>query len=326
MNKKSYKYYKMDLYGADGNAVAMGNARRQQVRDLNERIKAHNDDVANQISGLMDQEKTTQKINDAKNLGQSLWVGSSMPDRIKSYNDWVAGGKKTTNPLTEQINNIKSKVSSIGADAQQNVKSSLASATEQLQDTATNSLKAVQKSGANVLSSAPEGLAEGTNAGRTITGEISKVAGESGVGAEASSLLKQGMGLVEKGGDLTMGGLAKSGLSKLGGAAGVFGETAMAGVDIYDDIKAGGIAGNNNWEKAGNIMQIGGAVSDIVGTFFPPAKLLGGVLDLASAGINTIGESEDTTDSDALKQKQQQETQQTISAPRQDAITTGRTE
>ena len=316
----------MDLYGVNGNAVAMGNARVQAVRDLNEQIKAHNDNVANQISGLMDQEKTTQKINDAKNLGQSLWVGSSMPQRIQAYNDWVAGGKKTTNPITEQINNIKSKVSSIADDAQQTAKSSLASATEQIQDTAANSLKAVQKSGANVLSSAPEALAEGTNAGKTITGEISSVAGESGVGAEASSLLKQGMGLAEKGGDLSLGGLAKSGLGKLGSAAGVFGETAMAGVDIYDDIKAGGIAGNNNWEKAGNILQIGGAVSDIVGTFFPPAKLLGGVLDLASAGVNTIGESEDTTDSDALKQKQQQETEQTVSAPPQSIITTGRTQ
>ena len=205
-------------------------------------------------------------------------------------------------------------------------KSSVASATEQLQSTATDSLNSVQKSGANVLSSAPEGLAEGTNAGKTITGEISSVAGESGVGAEASSLVKKGMGLAEAGGDLTMGGIAKSGLKKLGGVAGVFGETAMAGVDIYDDIKAGGIAGNNNWEKAGNILQIGGAVSDIVGTFFPPAKLLGGVLDLASAGVNTIGEAEDTTDSDKLHQEQQQETEQTISAPIQETITTGRTQ
>jgi hypothetical protein len=272
----------MDLYGVNGDAVAMGNARVQAVRDLNEQIKAHNDNVANQISGLMDQEKTTQKINDAKNLGQSLWTGASMPQRIEAYNDWVAGGKKTTNPITEQVNNIKSQVSSIGEQA------------------------------------------EGTNVGKTITGEISSVAGESGVGAEASSLLKKGMGLAEKGGDLSLGGLAKSGLGKLGSAAGVFGESAMAGVDIYDDIKAGGIAGNNNWEKAGNVLQIGGAVSDLVGTFFPPAKLLGGVLDLASAGVNTIGESEDTTDSDALKQKQKQETEQTISAPPQSVITTGR--
>ena len=40
----------MDLYGADGNAVAMGNARRQEVRDLNERIKAHNQDIADKIN------------------------------------------------------------------------------------------------------------------------------------------------------------------------------------------------------------------------------------------------------------------------------------
>ena len=37
------------------NAIALGNARRQQVREMNERIQQHNNDVANQISQIKDQ-------------------------------------------------------------------------------------------------------------------------------------------------------------------------------------------------------------------------------------------------------------------------------
>jgi len=152
------------------------------------------------------------------------------------------------------------------------------------------------------------------------------VGGEAGAGEEASSLMSKGMGkLTEEGAEMTMGGLAKTGLKKLGAGAGIIGEEVQGGLDLYDDIKAGGIAGNNNWEKAGNILQIGGAAADLVGLAFPPAKLLGGVLDLASAGVNTIGESEDTTASDKLDQEQQQQTETQVEAPRQEVITTGRT-
>ena len=141
--------------------------------------------------------------------------------------------------------------------------------------------------------------------------------------------MSKGLGkLTEEGADLTMGGLAKSGLKKLGAGAGLIGEEVQGGLDLYDDFKGGKfhVDGNNNWEKAGNLLQIGGAVSDLVGLAFPPAKLLGGVLDLAASGVNTIGESEDTTASDKLTQLQQQQTEQTISAPQQEVITTGRTE
>tara|TARA_Y100001972_G_scaffold127647_1_gene185154 strand:+ start:3600 stop:4457 length:858 start_codon:yes stop_codon:yes gene_type:complete len=285
----------MDLYGADGNAVAMGNARRREVRDLNERIRAHNTEIADKISGLKDQAKTTQTITELKNTGQAIWTGKGMPDRIKAFNDYFEKDKPTTgNPTSEETATQRSNTTSIEDDAD-----------EPLFD-----------------NPPAEPVAEGSNAGRSVGEEIENVAGD----GEGTSMLKKGLGAVEEAGDLTAGGLAKSGLKKLGGAAGVFGEAAIGGLDLYDDIKSKSIVGNNNWEKAANIMQIGGAAMDIIGLGFPPAKLLGGVLDLAGAGVNTIGEAEDTTTSDDLNKLKENQTEQEITAPRQEVITTGRTE
>jgi hypothetical protein len=122
--------------------------------------------------------------------------------------------------------------------------------------------------------------------------------------------------------------------SKLGGAAGkvaggAFG-AAMGGMDLYEDIKAGKIEGNNDWEKAGNVLQMGGAVADVVGMAFPPAALLGGILDLASGATSMIGEkldadktAQDTKD-DAGKQTETPEDTGEITAQEQVSSTVGR--
>ncbi len=81
-------------------------------------------------------------------------------------------------------------------------------------------------------------------------------------------------------------------------------------MDVFEDIKAKGIAGNNNWEKAGNLLQIGGSIADIVGMAFPPAALLGGVLDLASGATDAVGEKLDADQkSKELTQEQTQDTE-----------------
>ena len=119
-------------------------------------------------------------------------------------------------------------------------------------------------------------------------------------------------------------------VSETGEAAGVLGSAAIGGDDIYEDYKksmAAGkleIAGNNNWEKAGNILQIGGSIADVAGAFFPPAKLLGGILDLASSATGEVGQAEDNT---ATKKLDAQQTSQTETAPvisQEATISTGR--
>ena len=75
----------------------------QAVRELNERIRQHNTDIANQISNIKDQVKTTDTIRQAKDTAQGLWTGAKMPDKIKAYQDYVAS-KKSSNPTTQSEN------------------------------------------------------------------------------------------------------------------------------------------------------------------------------------------------------------------------------
>jgi hypothetical protein len=138
------------------------------------------------------------------------------------------------------------------------------------------------------------------------------------VGGAAGTALKTGIkdGAEELGTTL---------LGKAAKGAGALGGLATGGYDIYEDIKAKGIAGNNNWEKAGNLLQIGGAAADVVGTIFPPAALLGGVLDLASAATDEIGEKSEESDKQADLDKQGEDAQESeVSAPVEATIATGR--
>jgi hypothetical protein len=115
-------------------------------------------------------------------------------------------------------------------------------------------------------------------------------------------------------------GVSDEALDTAGKGLGEAMSVGMAGMDIYKDIKAGGIAGDNWASKTSNILQIGGAIADVGGTVFPPLALLGGVLDIASGVGGEIGDLIDDKKQDQatnkLQQQQTQQTQtQTVSAP-----------
>ena len=108
---------------------------------------------------------------------------------------------------------------------------------------------------------------------------------------------------------------------------GVTGVTALAtgGFDIYKDIKAGGIAGDNWASKTSNVLQIGGAIADLGGTVFPPLALLGGVLDISAAAFGEVGASKDEAKQEQQDTTlQQQETQKTQAVSVQAPVATGR--
>jgi hypothetical protein len=270
--------------------VAMGNARTQAVRDLNERIRQHNTDVANKIAGLKDQEKTTKSILGAKDTAQALWTGKGMPDKIKAYNDWKAkraGGQGKTNPKSEE----------------ETTQTENAAENEPVSNDATSETQQAAETEAPA-----EPVAEG--APTSETGAVQSTS-EAAEGAEGA--VKEGL---ETAGEAVLKTEAKTAgktlLGKAGTAAGVLGSAALGGVDLYEDIRDGKIEGNNAWEKASNVLQIGGSLADIVGTVYPPAKLLGGVLDLASAGAEQVGEATDSTTTDELNQEQGKETEQEV--------------
>lgn len=265
---------------ANQQAISLGNSRRQAVRDLNERIRQHNSDVANQITQAKDQVKTFDSIKKAQDTAQGLWTGSKMPDKIKAFNDYMSN-KKASNPTTQSERTTSENVEEPQADA---------TTPEQTPD-----------------EPPAEPVAEGSATGAT----------EAEATENATSDVVEGLkntGAIGEEGAEKLSTLGKIG-GKIGKGAGVLGAAAVGGLDIYQDIKGKGLAGNNNWEKAGNLLQIGGSFADIAGTVSPPAELLGGVLDLTAGALDAIGESEDTKETDDLTKQQQQETEQQVTAP-----------
>ncbi len=284
----------MDLYGTSGNAIAQGNMRTQSVRDLNDKIRQHNQEVADRITGLQEQTKTADTIKEAMDTGKTLWEGSKMPDAIKNYQSWKAGKNKGSNPDTATNNTLRENATE-GDPLRQ------AMGENQLRDMA-----------------GEETRAEGSPSGLSVSEEAESVAGSKGkLQNGVESLLEDG--------------LTEDGVSKLGKAAGAIGGAATMGMDLYADFKGGKgfhLAGNNWEEKTGNALSLAGSAADIVGTFYPPAAIIGGAVDLASSAFDAIGEkvSEDK-ESDDLKQQQQQETiteDASAQAPAQQTITTGR--
>ena len=272
----------LDLYGTSSNAIAQGNMRNQQVRDLNERIQQHNTDIANQISGLKDAAKTTERIQEFQQSAQALWTAKGMPSKVKAWNDHF-NKPEASNPTTQSERTTRQ-------------------ATQQ-----------------------PEPTTEAPAESSAVT-EAAEVSGE---GDEAGQLVGKGSKLAEGMETLSKG---TSFAGKIGEGAGTLMSAGAGAMDLYQDYEASKkdghfeIAGNNNWEKAGNILQIGGAIGDVVGTFFPPAKLIGGVLDLASAATNEIGEGLDDKTDKTLDATQKQETEQQVVSPVAETLVTGRTQ
>lgn len=281
----------LDLYGTSSNAIAQGNMRQAAVRDLNERIQQHNTDVANKISGLKDQVKSTERLKEFQQSAQALWTGKGMPDKVKAWNDYF-NKPEASNPTTQSERTTRSA-------AQENAPENDATTPEQ----------------AN---------AEAPAESSAVT-EAAEVSGE---GEEAGELAGEGSKLTE--GLETAVGKGSKFAGKFAEGAGTLMSAGAGAMDLYqdyEDSKRDGhfeIAGNNNWEKAGNILQIGGAIGDVAGTFFPPAKLIGGIFDLASAATDEIGEGLDDKPDKTLDTEQQQETEQTVAQPSAEVLTTGR--
>ena len=287
----------MDLYGTSAQAVAMGNMRNQQVRDLNDKINQHNQEVADRIQGVKEQAQTANTILDIQNTGKALWAGSHMPDKIKAYKEWKASGQ----PLINQ-EALSNKVLQTKADIGNKFNQAMSDAQE-----------SVETAVAPIAEASPSGASIAEEASNVTEGAGSKLV--DGITSGAGSALK---------------GDAVDAIEKVAGkATGIIGSTAQAGLDLYQDFKGGTfhLAGDNWEQKSGNALNLAGAVADFAGTFYPPLALVGGALDLASGAISEIGDKvSESKQASQLDQEQQKETLETVSAPPQQTVTTGRTE
>lgn len=292
----------MDLFVQDGNDISSGNMRRHQQSVMNEAVASHNAQIAKNINDIQDNLKQTQSsLNEGEALKQiagaagDLMGAHALHSGLKNYQQWSA------NRQASKTENLRSQLREVAG----NVKPP---DTEVAPEATAEPQRVAQPE--NTTNSPPETPApEGTPAqgssdpAPTAADHEAATVGEDGAG-KSGSMIHDGLKAAT--------GLSDEAIEKVGKGAGVLGAAATGGLDIYQDIKQGKIAGDNGWEKAANVVNIGGAISDIAGAAFPPAELLGGFLDLIGGGLDAIGEAVEGSDkkSQATEQAQQATEQQ----------------
>ena len=266
--------------------------------------------------------------------GQAVMMGNAHMAQVRDLNDRIRQHNKE---VTDRIQGLRDQQATLD-----NIK--------EIKDTATNLWTAKDIPGKvkeynQYFADRSAGRAVGTNPAQNTINRLRERAGEDP--ANLRNAMSEGQLSREAGREVTAGienadktvvkGLAKDGeellnKTKLGAIAeraGVLGSVAQGGLDLYEDIKSGKIQGNNTWEKASNILQIGGSIADIAGTVFPPAKLVGALLDLSSGVTDLVGEKlEDEQKGEELKQQEEKEKipETEIQAPVQQTVATGRTQ
>ena len=337
-----------DLFRTDGSAIAMGNMRTQQIRDYNRSIKDHNDNVANTIAGLKDQAQNNQTIKTIQDTALNLWTGKDMPNRIKAYKDYRAA--KTTTPASpaeggeaglEEAPAPAAAPEEAPAVAPEEAPPEAAAPAE---EEAEAPAPAPAEEEAEAAQRAPEGPEPEPEAIEEDAQTPDQTTTEAAADEPIDEGSPEGLGAVEEeeseglGSRFTSGlsratGFGKEaieeGLEKAGKGATALGALGIGGMDAYNEYKslaAGkGLSGDNWEEKSANLLQMGGSVSDIVGLAFPPAKLLGGILDIGSGALDIAGQKIAESDKEAkLSQEQTAETDTTIAAPTQQSAVSGR--
>ena len=311
----------MHLFVQDANDISSGNMRRREQSSMNSAVANHNAQIAKNINDIQDNLKQTQSsLNEGEALKQiagaagDLMGAHALHSGLKNYQQWSA------NRAASKTENLRSQLREV-AD---NVKPETEVAP------ATTAQPQVVAQPENTTNAPPETAApEGTPAqgssdkAPTATDHEAATVGEDGAG-KSGSMIHDGLKAAT--------GLSDEAIEKVGKGAGVLGAAATGGLDIYQDIKQGKIAGDNGWEKAANLVNIGGAISDIAGAAFPPAEVLGGFLDLIGGGLDAIGEAVEGSEkkSQAKEQaqqateQQQQSVQGTVIAPTAAPVATAR--
>ena len=290
----------MDLFVNDANDIASGNMRSKAQESANRAVDEHNQIIASQLTQIhkdLQSQQTQLSENEALQEVQSGIGGmlgahafSSALGEYKQYRD-----------------NLQTKASAL-ADLKRQGGDNGGDLRMGQGDDGQVSVVAPDNSTETPPSSAtPEGTsATGTSETAPTSEEHNDITMGDEVEGSSDSMFTKGL----KG----LTGLSDEGIENISKGATAAGAVATGGLDIYKDIKAGGIAGDNGWEKAGNVLQIGGAVADIVGVAFPPAAVVGGIIDLIGGGLDAIGEAVEGTEKKSEVKQQAQEQAQDVSA------------
>jgi hypothetical protein len=284
----------MDMFINDTNDIAAGNMRSRAGEQMSAAASQHNQLIANNITQIhkdlqsrQSQLKEEEALKGVQTGVEGLLGANKFREGLSSYREYLQQGATKQNRLAQ----LRAQAPD-GADGDLRI------------GQGDNGEVTVDRNPANTTQSPPETAtpegtpATGSETAPTVEAHESVTVGEDGAG-KSGSMLHDGLKKIS--------GLSDDAVEKIGKGAGALGSDVVAGMNIYQDIKSGGIAGDNGFEKAGNITQIGGAIADTVGVFFPPAELVGGVLDLVGGGLDAIGEIFDHDDKKKESQAQAQE-------------------
>tara|TARA_R110001599_G_scaffold7233_1_gene35595 strand:- start:478 stop:1419 length:942 start_codon:yes stop_codon:yes gene_type:complete len=276
----------MDVYQSDSGGYENGNMRKSEgenklraMAEYNSNLVKTNLDEQKKLKGkiLTDQSEAMTSIG-AKIAQISVSTAGdigNLPARLEKYQEYVKA--KAAGASDEVVKAIKK-------GSVDPVKASTENMSFAEKQAAHNPLAKPPPRPTNAPPEpAPtEPRAEGTPA--SSSGSMS----DSHAVTAGAKDLGEGESLLAKGGKLA--GKAVRGLSTAG-------DIAQGGLDLYADIKSGGIAGNNGFEKAGNVFQIGAGLADTVGLAFPPAELLGGLFGAVGGLFSGVGEGEEALNS-----------------------------
>jgi len=286
----------MDFMIQDSNDIASGTTRRRENEQMNAAVQAHNSDIANNINTLktnltnnLSQMNESETLQEGVGAAKDLMGASGFKDSLKDLQRWSAkrGQPSKTVQLRKQLQESPNDGNDVRVGAEPN-----AEPITQPPENSTPSAPAQPT---------PEGSpAQGnSNPAPTADDSHSITAGADDAAGEGSSF---------RNGIKTATGLTDDTIDKLGKTAGVAGAAVTGGLDIFQDIKAGKIAGDNGWEKAANVTQIGGSILDIAGAVpvLAPLAVVGSFFDLLGGGLDAIGEAvEGSKAKDEAKQKEQ---------------------
>lgn len=296
----------MDLFINDASDISAGNMRSQSQDQMNEAIQQHNQQITSNINSiqknLADQTSTIDENEALKEIAggvEDLMGFKGVKEGFKSYQQWQ---KTRTNKMNALAKSVNEAPEGISGNVRVGVEDNATPSVEQPENTTTEPPE----------TSVPEGTpaTPSTNTSPSTEDHESITVGEDGEG-KTGSMIHNGIKNIT--------GLSDEAIENVGKGAGVLASGITGGIDIFKDIKSGGIAGDNGFEKVGNVTQIGASISDIVGVAFPPAELLGGLLSVIGGGLDAIGEAVEGSDkrqeTQKTAQEQTQQQQEQVQAP-----------
>lgn len=290
----------MDLFVNDVNDISSGNMRKRANEQANAAIGIHNQQIARNITQIhKDLQNFQSQASEQEALGavaggvEGLLGANSLGSALQEFKEQRAAGIAKKNALA----NLKSQAP-LGAEGDIRVG---------VEDNDRPSVETPENSTPSPAESAtPEGTSAtpSSNTAPTTAEHESITVGEDATG-KSGSMIHDGIKNIT--------GLSDESIDRIGKVGGVLSAGATGGIDLYKDVKSGGIAGANGFEKAGNVLQIGGAISDIAGAvpFLQPLEVVGGILDVLGGGLDAIGEA---VEGQTSKSEEEESTQKATEA------------